>query len=405
MKKIKLKIEFCVVILALMLFLNMLPYSRAYVLDQSNECNTGIEFLSEWEWFTFNEGISSPRSPEMRIVSTSNAGIVLEIETFGMEVREVSVEGNIYHMLRIPGCGYSVEVGKPEVPALRELIAIPPKGEVSVSVPETSSITLEGWYVFPSQEFVREMELPLPFTVNEIFYSTNTFYPQYIAQLNEPGIMRDFRIVQFEIHPLQFNPTTGELKVHTHMTLNLNLEDVELSTPERRRVISEAFEGIYSNSILNYDSSKEWVLGSGYWSNDRDGENAASQDSDLKDPNNRADYIILTYHSYYNSILPLADAKERRALEVMVVNDTEVYDQFPNADDVESIHDFLSFAYQNWALPPSYVEIIGDIGDIPMYLHSGDPGDHYYSCVDPSGNVYPDICVGRISAQTNSEVE
>jgi hypothetical protein len=124
MKKIKSKIGVlsAVIVVAVLLATPISAQSIKEVNDDQPslyKCNKGIEFLSEWKWFTFNEGISSPRSPEMRIVSTSNAGIVIEIETFGMEVREVSVEGNIYHMLRIPGYGYSVEVGKPEVPALR----------------------------------------------------------------------------------------------------------------------------------------------------------------------------------------------------------------------------------------------------------------------------------------------
>ncbi|MCK4614224.1 MAG: hypothetical protein KAU14_05420, partial [Thermoplasmata archaeon] len=117
------------------------------------------------------------------------------------------------------------------------------------------------------------------------------------------------------------------------------------------------------------------------------------------------DYLIITFDSFYDSILPLADSKAERGLEPFVANTSEIYEEFPAEGNDESIHDFITYAFENWALPPVYVLLVGDIEQVPVHYDGNTPSDHYYSCVGDEDPYYPDLHVGRISASNSNEVE
>ena len=94
------------------------------------------------------------------------------------------------------------------------------------------------------------------------------------------------------------------------------------------------------------------------------------------------------------------DWKEKKGYHVTLATTTETGTQ---RIEIES---YIQSAYDNWDIPPAYVLLIGDTGDIPHYIGSG-PGnpasDLYYACVD-GGDYFPDIGLGRLSVFTPNQL-
>ncbi len=149
--------------------------------------------------------------------------------------------------------------------------------------------------------------------------------------------------------------------------------------------------------------------------------------ADLLDTTIDADYIIITHRDFWNAMLPLAD---HRATDynVVMVDVQQVYDQFNGGMmSAEAIHDFLSYAYYNWATRPTYVLLVGDatydmrnyLGNsfptyIPVYLKlvgetTGETAaENRFVTIedDPTyGDKLPDMHLGRFPVNTPEEAQ
>ncbi len=157
-----------------------------------------------------------------------------------------------------------------------------------------------------------------------------------------------------------------------------------------------------------------------------------NQPSNLKDPSNQADYIIITHPIFIESAKRLSDwrsSKNGGGFRTKVIDVTDIYDEFGNGmASTHAIKGFLKYAYNNWSKPaPSYVLILGDatydmlginekfykeapelIGFIPTFYILSTFGqtaaEHWYSTIS-GDDGFPDIYLGRIPVESSSQAE
>jgi hypothetical protein len=142
---------------------------------------------------------------------------------------------------------------------------------------------------------------------------------------------------------------------------------------------------------------------------------------DLRDPDNGADYLIITHADLTAAANRLASHRTAD-FTVKVVQVQDIYNQFGNGLlDPEAIRDFLAFTVDNWSPRPQYVLLMGDgtydyrnyLGTsrksyIPPYLAVVDPwlgetaDESYYATVSGSDSL-PDLYVGRLPVNTLAE--
>jgi hypothetical protein len=153
--------------------------------------------------------------------------------------------------------------------------------------------------------------------------------------------------------------------------------------------------------------------------------------SDLRNSSNSADYLIITPDDFYNQLLPLkAERENRDGFRVKMVRLGDVFDEFSwGLEDPTAIRDFLKYAYDTWATPPSYVLLVGDgTADwrgilsasnarnyVPTYqtLYSDwaiEAGVREYGLIEdwfafldnaqPEGDCFAEMYLGRLSVQT-----
>ena len=85
--------------------------------------------------------------------------------------------------------------------------------------------------------------------------------------------------------------------------------------------------------------------------------------SNLRDPNNQADWIVITHRDFWTQAFTLADHRASfSGLRTMVVDVQDVYDEFSGGlMDPEAIRSFLAYAHEHWQRPaPQYVLLFGD---------------------------------------------
>ncbi len=153
--------------------------------------------------------------------------------------------------------------------------------------------------------------------------------------------------------------------------------------------------------------------------------------SDLVNPINSADYIIITHKGIWDRRSPAASAAEhpvqrllrlrqQQGLRPMVVDIEDIYDEFNNGiASREALRRFLQYAWQTWSTAPRYVLLLGAADAIPPQLWQTrrwgmTPTDYPYGCVEgiyqtPVGALTDDpiaeIAVGRLPVKSLSEAQ
>ena len=147
------------------------------------------------------------------------------------------------------------------------------------------------------------------------------------------------------------------------------------------------------------------------------------ESSNLRNPDNRADYLIITHQDFYNQALQLGDLRDD-SMDVFIADIQDVYDEFSwGLFDPTAIRDFVKFAYENWTVQPSYLLLFGDghydyrniesskgKNWIPPFERDGftDSGsrttDDWYVYVQGNDSEM-DLAVGRLPVQSSDEAQ
>ncbi|MCD4650771.1 MAG: T9SS type A sorting domain-containing protein [Candidatus Cloacimonetes bacterium] len=297
----------------------------------------------------------------------------------GYNVTDVEADGAVFQQLSHLRAGYTLDAGYPELPTFGTLIAVPATGSFTIEVINQQKTVHSNYNVYPSQGMQDESKKH-SFQLNKDFYNGLSKHQSKLelANLGEPAIMREFRVVNVLVNPFEFDPVSDELTINHTITIRVNhnntpgINELTTSLPASR-----SFEKLYEGTILNY--------------------------RDMRD-DMRVEYqprsLVILYPfgaGVDTEVQTLATWKRQKGFEVTLV-DTDVTGS-TNTDIIT----WLQNAYNTWQIPPEYLIIIGDAeGAIAIPAGQG-YGDHGYTTLD-GGDILPELVVGRLSVSTPTEL-
>lgn len=319
--------------------------------------------------------IVSTYSNEVRLISSSANNIIAELSLGQFSREAVQINGSTWYELSLKKAGLTLEPGLPQVPVMAGSFIIPGTARMELSVLNTEYVDL-AMPIAPSKgNLTRDIDpASVPYTFGE-FYNTSGSYPEQIAYITEPFIIRDYRGITVRFQPFVYMPETQTLRVFTKVRVALNNTGTDLtnSISSPRNTYSRFFEEIYSNLFLNFGDAKYPLL-------DEQGR------------------ILVIKHSMFDTtIQPYVDWKRQNGYTVDVV---DVSTAGPTANQIKT---YIQGQYDlNNGL--MFVQLVGDAQQIPT-LSSGGGGSDPSFALTAGGDSYPDIYIGRFSAQTVAELE
>ncbi|MFH1748069.1 MAG: C25 family cysteine peptidase [Planctomycetota bacterium] len=307
----------------------------------------------------------------------SPAGITLHYALRDYLLGSVLVDGQKYATITLDDGTPMLVAGAPDLPKTCGSLIIPDASAVTVNIisAEFEEITLQ---VAPSKgnllRTVDPASVPYEFGSE---YQANDFYPGELARLSDPYILRDHRGVDVRLYPFQYNPVSGLLRVYTDIVLEVVPNgDSELNVPDRQygaKALSQAFHQIYSHHFLNYTPPLRY----------------APMDED-------GDLLIIAYDAWIANVQPLADHKSAIGIDTTVVGVSTI------GNNAISIKNYIQNVYDTSDL--AFVLLVGDSVEVATPSASGGSADPTYAKV-AGGDDYPDIIVGRFSAQLAAHVD
>ena len=308
----------------------------------------------------------------------------------GLSSTEISFELSGYFletsknglMISAPGGVSMLIEGAPDLPVFTTSIQIPDLAKMDLEVISSDYVDVKVESVIPSRgNITRDINISsVPFKKG-LTYDNNSFFPDNIAYLRSPYIIRTKRGQAVVFQPFQYNPIEGILRVHTNITIlvkanGISTDNPLVRTPSKNRGMRE-MEEIYGRHFLN---------------------NVPNNDRYTPLDENGA-MLIICYGPFIDAMQPFIDWKIKKGMHV------ELY----NVDDIGDAADIKTFVEDYYyANGINFLLLVGDIAQVPSPRFSegagsNSPSDTYYGFI-PSQDYYPDVFVGRFSAETVSHV-
>ncbi|PDP55616.1 peptidase C25 [Porphyromonas gingivalis] len=306
-----------------------------------------------------------------------------------VELTKVETKGGTFASVSIPGAFPTGEVGSPEVPAVRKLIAVPvgatPVVRVKSFTEQVYSLNQYGSEkLMPHQPSMSKSDDPekVPFVYNAAAYARKGFVGQELTQVEMLGTMRGVRIAALTINPVQYDVVANQLKVRNNIEIEVSFQGADEVATQRLydASFSPYFETAYKQ-LFNRD--------------------VYTDHGDLY--NTPVRMLVVAGAKFKEALKPWLTWKAQKGfyLDVHYTDEAEV--GTTNA----SIKAFIHKKYNDGlaaSAAPVFLALVGDTDVI-----SGEKGkktkkvtDLYYSAVD--GDYFPEMYTFRMSASSPEEL-
>lgn len=313
-----------------------------------------------------------------RITTTAIDANTLRVELFTGKVTLRYDEGSSGYLAGIDKGVKILKQGAPDLQKLSYAINIPSGKKAQARVIAAETQNYSGYEIAPSLGNISRDQKPGK-RIAGVEYTSDAFYPANQVSLGKVYQVRNAYGQAMAISPMQYNPVSKELKVFTHMVIEVTFAD----PMQKKSGENIEWNGLLQQHFINYGLEPEGTAQTRFTPVPSDGR-----------------MLIVTPAKYLETLKPFILWKNRLGIRTYVLN----ADTLTGGASATNIKQFIQNKYTGWDL--SYVLLIGDNTDIPA-VHSATlagPSDIAYGYV--AGNDhYPDLMVGRLSAMTTAELK
>ncbi len=343
-------------------------------------------------WIDF--GTSDIGNASLDVVEITASSFTVDVTLPGFSNSVSTRNGLTFNTLSVPALTpYAEFEGAPMLPKASFMAAVPDNHNISITVePLERAVVLQGINPSPMQPIPADNSYePVPFTYSAEAYSHGT-YPAVNAVFEQTGTIRGVNIGRFNILPFQWDAETGTLTVTPRMRVTVDF-GASLSFDQRlnSRFFSNTFRTLVNADLIGEPnrtiSSTSSLPVKAY--NRR-------QADDITE----ADLLIIAGDDFVDTMMDaFINAKMDQGYLTAIVG--------AGTWSTSEIHSYIQNAYDNWAMPPSFVLFVGDSDDVlPIALSFSYSdsvwADNRYLCMDGSGDYHSDIYYGRMVTSSSN---
>ncbi|MEZ5359355.1 MAG: C25 family cysteine peptidase [Candidatus Zixiibacteriota bacterium] len=293
----------------------------------------------------------------------------------------VTIDNTEYFMIGLDDEGIIQTKGAPSLPRVSRSIIIPDDARMDIKVLESEFVEFENVLVAPSKgnltRDINPADVPFEFGAE---YSTDAYYPSDLVALRDPYILRDYRGLVIDLNAVQYNPVTKTLRIYTAVTVEVFANGAgRINTIDDRKsnsVLVEEFDKTYQRHFINYGFQTDKY-------------------THLVD---RGDMLIITYDSFHDAVVPLANWKIQKGIRTTILDVSDI------GNTTTAIKNTILSYYNDPDYDLAWVLLVGDHAQITSFSVSGGASDPTYALLAGSDS-YPDIFIGRFSAETVAQAE
>jgi len=324
------------------------------------------------QWVGVSSASASPYTINTSGNTSNNFQVTIDIP--GFTFQDIQYEGAVCQFPLLQDGHPLLVKGGPELQKLTFTLNLPASGNLDVNVEASDYIDYVNINILPSAgNIVKDGTNNI--LVEGESYSIDSFFPGKLIDSENPFITRNSRSQAFQVYPFQYNPVTRVLRFYYHFSFSMK---------------NTGGAGI--NPLSDSDSRIKSIAELGT-------ETLNQESHTLKTgqiPAERGCLLIICPQNFKAAIEPLAAWKIQTGVLTEIID----AEQFTNADGIFNYVKEYYYSKGNLA----YLLLVGDAKQVPSLMLPTGASDNSYSYL--SGNDhYPDILVGRFSAESVKDVE
>ena len=312
-----------------------------------------------------------------------------------IETEAVQTERGTFSRLIMGKSVPAGNIGEPQVPVTRELIAVPfgatPVVNVkSYTVTEYNLADYGIERIYPQQPSQSKSEKDVKFAYNEAAYAAKGFDEQRpIAEVTVMGTMRGVQIGALQVNALRYNAATNTIRVYNDIQLDVTFENADLELTEQTLVntYSPYFRTVYS-ALFNERAIRDIY----------------DEHPDLWATPVKV--LVVANRMFEAAMQPWLTWKTEKGF-VMDVNYTDEI-----GTSASAIKTFITNKYNEGVAngqTPTFLIIVGDNGQVPA-AQTGSASHcvtdlYYYAVAGGSNDYFADMYHSRFTCETVAEFE
>ena len=310
---------------------------------------------------------------EVNFSQPESGTYVLNFNLENYQISEIKFDGVTYSKLQFGSSVFTNRKGFAELPFIHAAVHLPAKKNVDIIITglDYEEYSLEH-PMLPSRGVIYRDQDPstIPYIIDPKSI-VDKWYPENLATNTEPYIIKDIRGTTVYVYPFQYNAKQKVLRVYKNIKVELienNTTPVNPLNVEAYKILRE-MDAIYNSVFINYNLNRD--------------------DLTIAE---HGDILVICTDRDETVIDPYIQWKKEKGYNVtkeVVSTGTMVKTLIQNTYNQNN--DLL------------YVQLVGDWADIKSETMGGAPTDPQLGCVVGTDD-HPDICIGRISANTTGEV-
>ena len=333
------------------------------------------------EWIPLKS--QKPMAPKVTLLAESEKGTTVQFSLAGFFKDGINTPKGMEYLVSVPKMASILQEGAPDLPLFAIPILIDDLAEMEIMVDDIDYQDFEAISIIPSKGNLSRKINPdeVPFRYGEV-YSKDHFFPETLAQLDEPYIIRDCRGQNIIVYPFSYNPVSKTLRVFYNMTLTVHKTGDCGRNPKLKRKsnvlkISPEAEALYNHRFINYSKK-------------------TAKYPFLSD---EGEMLVICPEAYLVAMQPLVDWKNLSGRPTTMVNLSEI-----GGNNDTQIKNYIQNLYNNPQHNLTYVLLVGDYSDITPHSMNGGASDIWFGQLE-GNDYYPEVFVGRFSVRNVADVQ
>ncbi len=325
--------------------------------------------------------LEAPTKPSINAVSSNIQTTIVNFNLSGFYLNTVQTPNGEASIATVDMASQILEEGAPDLAKLDASIIIPDEAEMQINVLSSSFRDYPNITIAPSKgNLTRDIDPnTVPYRWGSI-YEVDRFYPEILTDMREPYILKDYRGQTILTYPFQYNPVTKVLRVYYDMTVEVSVLNQTGGLNQKNRnenstIINTQFKGIYKNHFINF-----FATHTRYTPVEEQGR-----------------MIVISHGPFMEAMQPFVNWKNQKGIPTTIVNVSTI------GNNTTAIKNYIQTEYNlNDGL--AFILLIGDGTQIATPSAAGGSSDPSYALLEGNDN-YPDIFVGRFSAENVTQVQ
>ena len=315
--------------------------------------------------------VSQAQNIRFTLLSSTQSEAVVRVDFGTYQTETVSVNGEDMQKLIMADAYPVLKKGSPELLQTAFSLIVPEGSLPETEILDAQFTEVQQFALVPSKGKLYRNVNP-----DNIAYMENSDYQvsNYLlgsaVEMGETYQLRDFRGMNFKVYPFDYNPVAQKLKIYSSVTVKVTFNSTRSVAAATK--VNRTFEAVYANQFLNYQSLRSTPV------------------------TEEGDILIICPEIFMEAMQPYVDWKTRNGYNTEMVTVTAA------GNNANAIKTYITDYYNEHNL--AFVIVVGDNALFPTPTVSGNKSDNYFTEI--AGNdSYPDIILGKISAETVAQVE